>query len=199
MWQAPWWCFSRWCYIFCEMPGRIHFDPWFLFLPRHLLASTEPYDNVGREPGDRIVLSWDIALSEAETGDYSACVVLLSRGEVFYVLEVLRGRFPFDVLKRKVMEVKQRYGSSTLLIEDSPDQSRPHPEPAREIDQRHGLQARYRQARSRDCAKRLVCGRLGSFSPACRLARGIHRGITRFSRAPRRPGRCAHPGPCMGP
>ena len=66
------------------------------------------------------MLSWDIALSEAETGDYSACVVLLSRGEVFYVLEVLRGRFPFDVLKRKVMEVKQRYGSSTLLIEDSP-------------------------------------------------------------------------------
>lgn len=36
------------------------------------------------------------------------------------MLEVVRGRFPFDTLKRKVMEVKQRYGSSTLLIEDSP-------------------------------------------------------------------------------
>jgi hypothetical protein len=34
--------------------------------------------------------------------------------------EVVRGRFPFDALKRKVMEVKQRYGSSTLLIEASP-------------------------------------------------------------------------------
>ena len=79
-----------------------------------------PYDNVNREPDDRIVMSWDIALSEAETGDYSACVVLLICGEVFYILEVVRGRFPFDVLKRKVMEVKQRYGSSTLLIEDSP-------------------------------------------------------------------------------
>ena len=79
-----------------------------------------PYDHVDRQPGDRIVLSWDIALSEAETGDYSACVVLLIRGEVFYVLEVVHGRFPFDALKRKVIEVKQRYGSSTLLIEDSP-------------------------------------------------------------------------------
>ena len=69
---------------------------------------------------DRIVLSWDIALSEAETGDYSAYVVLLIRGEVFYILKVVRGRFPFDALKRKVIEVKQRYGSSTLLIEDSP-------------------------------------------------------------------------------
>jgi predicted phage terminase large subunit-like protein len=78
------------------------------------------YNNIDPQLGDRIVLSWDIALSEAETGDYSACVVLLVRGEVFYILEVVRGRFPFNVLKRKVMEVKQRYGSSTLLIEDSP-------------------------------------------------------------------------------
>jgi predicted phage terminase large subunit-like protein len=78
------------------------------------------YDKIDRQPGDRIIMSWDIALSEAETGDYTACVVLLRRNEVFYVREVVRGRFPFDALKRKVMEVKQRYGSSTLLIEDSP-------------------------------------------------------------------------------
>jgi phage terminase large subunit-like protein len=32
----------------------------------------------------------------------------------------VRGRFPFETLKRKVMEIKARYGSSTLLIEDSP-------------------------------------------------------------------------------
>jgi predicted phage terminase large subunit-like protein len=79
-----------------------------------------PYDEIRPQAGDRIILSWDIALSEAETGDYSACVVLLRRREVFYILEVVRGRFPFDTLKRKVMEVKQRYGSCTLLIEDSP-------------------------------------------------------------------------------
>jgi predicted phage terminase large subunit-like protein len=79
-----------------------------------------PYDHVDRQPGDQIIMSWDIALSETETGDYSACVVLLNRGEVFYILEVVRGRFPFDALKRKVIELKRRYGSSTLLIEDSP-------------------------------------------------------------------------------
>jgi predicted phage terminase large subunit-like protein len=78
------------------------------------------YDEISREPADRIIVSWDIALSEAETGDYSACVVLLMRGETFYVLEVVRGRLPFDTLKRKIIEVKRRYGSSQLLIEDSP-------------------------------------------------------------------------------
>jgi hypothetical protein len=77
-------------------------------------------DFVGREPNDRIIVSWDIALSEAETGDYSACVVLLVRKEVMYVLEVVRGRFPFEKLKQKVMEAKRRYGYCTLLIEDSP-------------------------------------------------------------------------------
>jgi predicted phage terminase large subunit-like protein len=78
------------------------------------------YDDVQSQSGDRIIMSWDIALSETESGDYSACVVLLRRGEVFYVLEVVRGRFPFDTLKQKVLEVKRRYASPTLLIEDSP-------------------------------------------------------------------------------
>jgi len=81
------------------------------------------YDEVHFQPGDRIIVSWDIALSETESGDYSACVVLLRRNEVYYVLEVVRGRFPFDALKQKVMEVKRRHSSHrspTLLIEDSP-------------------------------------------------------------------------------
>ena len=67
------------------------------------------YDELRSRPGDRIVMSWDIALSEMETGDYTACVVLLIREEMFFVLEVVRGRFPFETLKAKVMEVKQRY------------------------------------------------------------------------------------------
>jgi phage terminase large subunit-like protein len=52
------------------------------------------YDQIDSQPGDRIVMSWDIALSEMESGDYSACVILLIRNEVFYILEVVRGRFP---------------------------------------------------------------------------------------------------------
>jgi predicted phage terminase large subunit-like protein len=33
---------------------------------------------------------------------------------------VVRGRFAFDTLKQKVIEVKRRYSPWTLLIEDSP-------------------------------------------------------------------------------
>ena len=58
-------------------------------------------------------------MSEIESGDYSACVVLLIRKEIVYVLEVVRGRL-VEALKKKVMELKRRYSPSTLLIEDSP-------------------------------------------------------------------------------
>lgn len=72
------------------------------------------------ESGDHIIMSWDVALSEEEKGDYFACVVLLRRKEVNYVLHVLRGRLRFDELKRKILDVKRRYNRGTLLIEDSP-------------------------------------------------------------------------------
>jgi hypothetical protein len=73
------------------------------------------YDEVQYQSGDCIIISWDIALSETEFGDYSACVVLLRRKKVFYVLEVVRGRFPFDTLKQKIMEegCAPRSGSPT--------------------------------------------------------------------------------------
>jgi predicted phage terminase large subunit-like protein len=78
------------------------------------------YSAVEPRPTDRIVLSWDIALSEKEAADYSACVVLLNRGDSYFVLEVIRGKFPFDRLKDKIIEVKERYGqAASLVIEDS--------------------------------------------------------------------------------
>ena len=78
------------------------------------------YTAIERRPADRIVMSWDIALSERETADYSAGVVLLNRGETYFVMEVLRGKFPFEKLKDKILDMKQRYGKASLVIEESP-------------------------------------------------------------------------------
>ena len=75
------------------------------------------YSNVQYQPDtDRLVLSWDIALSEKEAADYSACVVLLNRRDLYYVLEVIRGKFPFDQLKDKIIEVKERHGRRASLV-----------------------------------------------------------------------------------
>jgi predicted phage terminase large subunit-like protein len=88
-------------------------------IKRKWLSRYKPLD--GREPHDRVLISWDIALSETESGDYSVGIVLLCRDETFYVLEVVRGKFRFDELKRKIIALKQSYRPpSTLLIEQSP-------------------------------------------------------------------------------
>jgi phage terminase large subunit-like protein len=69
-----------------------------------------------------VILSWDVALSEQEAGDYSAGVVLLNRGERYYVMEVVRGKFPFDRLKDKIIDMKQR-----ATVEGLSSSSRNHP------------------------------------------------------------------------
>jgi phage terminase large subunit-like protein len=64
-------------------------------------------------------MSWDIALSEKEEADRSACVILLNRGVSYHVREVIRGKFPLDRLNTKIIEVKERYGRTSLVIEEN--------------------------------------------------------------------------------
>ena len=77
------------------------------------------YSVLPAEPGGQIVLSWDVAMREMENNDYSAGVVLLNYGERFYVLEVLRGRFPFPQLIDKIVDMRNRRPRGALVIEDS--------------------------------------------------------------------------------
>jgi hypothetical protein len=73
-------------------------------------------------PTDRIVVSWDTAMTSNELADYSACVVLLVRGETIYVLDVYRARLDYPDLKRKVIEIHCHWRHSTfnfaLIVEN---------------------------------------------------------------------------------
>jgi predicted phage terminase large subunit-like protein len=75
-----------------------------------------------RESGDRIIISWDTALSSKELSSYSACVVLQTRGETAYVLDVIRDRLEYPDLKRKVIEVyrtwRNAFDRCELVIEN---------------------------------------------------------------------------------
>jgi predicted phage terminase large subunit-like protein len=89
-----------------------------------------------RNVGDRIVVSWDTALSAKELAHFSACVVLQVRGETAYVLEVFRERLEYPDLRRKVIELHKRWryaandyalvienrGSGMSLIQDLKDE-----------------------------------------------------------------------------
>ena len=76
----------------------------------------------GLRPGDKLIVSWDTAMSAGELSDYSVCIVLQVRGESVYMLDVLRERLEFPALRRKVIEMHQRWRAASpnysLLIEN---------------------------------------------------------------------------------
>jgi predicted phage terminase large subunit-like protein len=90
-----------------------------------------------RNSTDRIVVSWDTAMSAKELACFSACVVLQIRGESIWVLDVFRERLEYPDLKRKVIELHKRWrytanaydllienkGSGMSLIQDLRDQN----------------------------------------------------------------------------
>jgi predicted phage terminase large subunit-like protein len=73
------------------------------------------------QSGDKIIVSWDTALSSSQLADYSACVVLLARRETIYILDVVRARLEYPDLKRAVLEQHNRWrhvaSNYALLIE----------------------------------------------------------------------------------
>jgi predicted phage terminase large subunit-like protein len=89
------------------------------FIKRKWLKTYSPSD-ISYQPRDRLVISWDIALSESQTGDSSAGIVLLCRGDTFFVLEVAKGQYPFKLLSENIREMARRYRGASLLIEESP-------------------------------------------------------------------------------
>jgi predicted phage terminase large subunit-like protein len=75
-----------------------------------------------RDVGDHTIVSWDTAMTAGELSDYSAGVVLQVKGEIAYVLDVVRERLDYPDLRRKIIEVHRRWRNYTnsyaLLIED---------------------------------------------------------------------------------
>jgi predicted phage terminase large subunit-like protein len=67
---------------------------------------------------DRMVISWDTAMKRDGNSDYSVATVWQIQKDVYYLLEVKRGRYDFPELKRVAKELKAKYKTATILIED---------------------------------------------------------------------------------
>ena len=69
-----------------------------------------------------MVISWDTAMKATELSDYSVGTVWGVRGDLYYLLDLVRVRLDFPALKRMVIEVYDRWTSQqkpTILIEDA--------------------------------------------------------------------------------
>ena len=75
-----------------------------------------------RMAGDKIIVSWDTALSEKELASYSVALVAQVLGETVYVLDVIRERLEYPELRRKVIALHQKWRHACdgyfLLIEN---------------------------------------------------------------------------------
>ena len=72
-----------------------------------------------RDGGAVLVQSWDTASSKNELASYSVGITaFIDKTGTIWVLDLVRGRWAFPDLQRKVIEGAQRYRPQAILIED---------------------------------------------------------------------------------
>lgn len=73
----------------------------------------------GGNSGRRIYWqSWDTAYKEGEENDYSVCTTWEVLKDGYYLVDMWRGRVEFPALKRKAVELYERYIPVGIMIED---------------------------------------------------------------------------------
>lgn len=74
--------------------------------------------DVRREKIIKIVQSWDTAFKKAEENDYSVCTTWIVTEGCYFLANVWRDRVEFPELKRKFIELYEKYKPTEVLIED---------------------------------------------------------------------------------
>ena len=66
----------------------------------------------------RFVQSWDTASKAGELNDYSVCTTWMQLDGHHYLMDVLRERLEYPALKKKAVQMAQRYNANIVLLED---------------------------------------------------------------------------------
>ena len=67
---------------------------------------------------DRIIQSWDTAIKVNEISDYSVCSCWMQISHTYYLVDLVRDRFEYPLLKKVVIQYAQKWNVDTILIED---------------------------------------------------------------------------------
>jgi len=74
--------------------------------------------DLGAEPGDMFVQSWDTATKPGELNDASVCTTWLARRGAYYLVDVFRARLGYPDLRRAVIDLHVFWRPEAVLIED---------------------------------------------------------------------------------
>lgn len=76
------------------------------------------YDAIPANP-DEIIISWDTAKKDKDINDPSVgLVAALYQGNI-YIIDLVRGRFIFPELKRRVLSLNDKWSANVTLVEDA--------------------------------------------------------------------------------
>ncbi|MCF6270987.1 MAG: phage terminase large subunit [Melioribacteraceae bacterium] len=90
-------------------------------------ASTPLSDQVGKPQLDikgksiqrgKVIQSWDTAFKKNQENDYSVCTTWEVTNNSFVLIDIFRGRLEFPELKRKVVELNEKFNPNEIIIED---------------------------------------------------------------------------------
>jgi predicted phage terminase large subunit-like protein len=68
---------------------------------------------------DDVVISWDTAMKATQLADYSVGTVWGRKGDLYYLVDLIRVRLDYPALRRKIIEVYDQWHRPTILIEDA--------------------------------------------------------------------------------
>lgn len=69
--------------------------------------------------GCRIIQSWDTAAKNGAQNDWSVCTTWLVTDGTYYLLDLVRGRFEYPVLRDTALALARRFKPHEILIEDA--------------------------------------------------------------------------------
>lgn len=78
------------------------------------------YDNLPqRTYRSRVIQSWDTAAKEGAQNDWSVCTTWLLHDKVYYLVDLVRGRYNYPKLKTLAVSLAEKYKPDVVLIEDA--------------------------------------------------------------------------------
>jgi predicted phage terminase large subunit-like protein len=80
------------------------------------VSSYRDFDNPIKSP--RIIQSWDTAFKKNQENDFSVCTTWEIGNNEYRLIDVFRGRLEFPELKRKVVELNDKFNPNEIIIED---------------------------------------------------------------------------------
>ncbi len=96
-------------FVDTDKKGIIKNEWWQYYLNESELATQRVFKKVQ---------SWDTAFKKNQENDYSVCTTWLVAQNGYYLLDMWKDRVEFPELKRKVIELSEKYNSNEILIED---------------------------------------------------------------------------------